>query len=72
MKKTKTLFRQEVDLVFLALTYLRIRQRITHKDYTFADLFETCEKVLQFSEHKGKYKTQNSFKFKNECLLEKN
>ena len=42
----------QVGLIELGMRYLALQRRITHKEYTIADLFEVCEKILRFSEHR--------------------
>ena len=43
----------KIDLLMLALIYLGKKKAKTHIDYTFADLFETMERILQWIENTG-------------------
>ena len=43
----------KINLILLALIYLGKKKAKTHIDYTYADLFDTMERILQWIENSG-------------------
>lgn len=56
----------DMDLIGLAYAYLTLKHKQSKKEYTVADLFWICHKILQWSERKGKNRRLNPrLQFKN-------
>jgi hypothetical protein len=54
----------DVDLISLAYCFLKQKEVKTHKQYTYADLFQACEDILQEAEKKNQH-SQGRFRFIN-------
>jgi hypothetical protein len=48
-------------LIWLAYLYLLKKKRITHKDYTWADVFDVAERILQWAENTRGYGKKLTF-----------
>jgi len=59
----------DCHLIVLAYIYLENKRRVSHKVYTYGDLLETCERILNRSNKGNRYKKQCSIiKFNNGVL----
>jgi hypothetical protein len=58
----------DCPLIVLAYLYLEKKRRTTHIQYTIADLLETCERILQWSEHNTLNKKEPDLEFKDGVL----
>jgi len=58
----------DTDLITLAYNYLVLKRKTTHKEYTIADLFYICEKILQSAEKCNQHRRGLTFRFKDNHL----
>ena len=52
--------RIDCPLILLAYIYLEKKRRVTHKEYSYGDLLEMCERILNRSNKGNRYKKQSS------------
>lgn len=53
----------DITLIELAYWHLIRKQRVTHVKYTWADLFETCERILRYSEQTNRFSKSHKLNF---------
>ena len=55
----------DVDIITLAFIYLNKLRRITHREYTYSDLFQKCHDIMKWAEHKNPHRKYTALSYKN-------